>query len=259
MRDWNRKEIASTRSKGGVIAVAHPFDNLIHTGCCPWPSPEILQKLYRSRQARAFSKEALAICTSGIGYYCDLQSLHSEDAITWSVFGTVAQASQADLGPWFADLCAVLNLPGIQTQEAKVFLWRRIPHPETQGSTGPEIDVGISTENAFILGEAKWKARIATGQGKEKDKDQIQLRGEFLANYGAKLFPNHFRFAVFGISLAPDRIVDTTPPGVPFRSITWSDVCKLDSHPLADEVRRYFSWKKENTQAPHGISYEHKV
>jgi hypothetical protein len=84
MLDWNDRAIPVAHSKGGVKAVAHPFDNLVRTGISAWPPPEIVQKLYKSRQSRAFEGKDLEIATSGLGYYCDLQSLHSEDAITWS-------------------------------------------------------------------------------------------------------------------------------------------------------------------------------
>jgi len=54
MKDWNNKDIPYTKSKGGVIVVANPLDNLVYPNCIPWPTPEIVQKLYRSRQIRAF-------------------------------------------------------------------------------------------------------------------------------------------------------------------------------------------------------------
>ena len=81
MKDWNGKEIRCARSSGGVVAVSHPLDNLISTGIVPWPTPDVLQKLYQSRQIRAFQGKDLAVATSGLGYYCDLQSIHSDDAI----------------------------------------------------------------------------------------------------------------------------------------------------------------------------------
>ncbi len=145
-------------SKGGVIATSHPFDNVIRTGCSPWPPPEIVQKLYQSRHIRAFAGEDEKICRSGVGFYCDLQSIHSEDAITWSVFGTVGRASQLLLEAWLADLFRLLDLPGLRTKDAEIFLWRRVPHPDNLVPGGPEIDVGISTVNALILGEAKWQS-----------------------------------------------------------------------------------------------------
>jgi hypothetical protein len=248
MKDWNGNEIACAHSKGGVMVVSHPFDNLISSGCRPWPMPEIVQKLYQSRQVRAFSEDQLAVCTSGVGYYCDLQSIHSEDSITWSVFGTAAHAPRPQMAAWLVDLLKLLDLPDVQTERAEIFLWRRIPHPDTLVPGGPEIDVGIITENAFILGEAKWQSGVDAAQGKKKDKDQIQLRGEFLKKYGPYLFPNRSHFVVLGISLWPDAFVDTTPEGSTFRSAPWEHICSLTSHPLAEEVQRYFKWKKENTK-----------
>ena len=183
MKDWNQKEIACAHSKHGVIVTAHPFDNLIRSGCNPWPPPEIVQKLYKSRQIRAFTGEDERICTSGMGFYCDLQSVHSEDAITWSVFGTAARASKSVLKMWLADFFQLVEVPAAQTDDPEIFLWRRIPHPDTLGPGGPEIDVGISTANALILCEAKWQSGVGTAQGKLKDKDQIQLRPDIVKSY----------------------------------------------------------------------------
>jgi len=248
MKDWNGNEIAFAQSRGGVTVVAHPFSNLIRTGCDPWPPAEVVQKLYQSRQVRAFTGDDLAICISGVGYYCDLQSIHSEDAITWSVFGTAARAPQAFLEAWLTELLKLIDLPGVQTGDAKIFLWRRIPHPDNLVPGGPEIDVGIATANTLILGEAKWQSGIGTAQGKEKDKDQIQLRGEFLKKYGPIYFPNRSQLVILGISLLPDAFANTTPEGIIFRSVTWENICSLNSHPLAEEVKRYFEWKKANTK-----------
>ena len=248
MKDWNGREIRCAYSQGGVIAVTHPFDNLITTGCCPWPTPEVLQKLYRSPQTRAFSQEQLAVCTSGLGYYCDLQSLHSEDAITWSVFGTAGRSPGPKLAAWLAELLTMLGLPDVQTKEAEIFLWRRIPHPDTLGPGGPEIDVGISTANTLVLIEAKWLSGVGAAQGKKKDKNQIQLRGELLGKYAPELLPSRSQLAVVGVGLSRDTFADTTPDGILFRSATWEAICSLPTHPLTEEVRRYFKWKVENTR-----------
>ena len=248
IKDWNGNEIACARSKGGVVVTSHPFDNLIRTGCHPWPPPELVQKLYQSRQVRAFSGDDHKTCTSGLAYYCDLQSLHSEDAITWSVFGTASRASQSDLEAWLVDLFRLLDLPKVQTGDSEVFLWRRIPHPDTLVSGGPEIDVGITTANAVIFTEAKWRSGVGARQGKAKDKDQIQLRVEFLQKYGRTVYPGRSVFVVVGISLMPGAFENMTPDGVDFRSTTWEDICSLSSHPIVDEVQRYYQWKKRNTK-----------
>lgn len=248
MKDWNQTDIMCAYSKGGIPVTAHPFDNLIRTGCSPWPPPEIVQKLYQSGHVRAFAGEDERTCKSGIGFYCDLQSIHSEDAITWSVFGTVRRASQPDLKVWLADLLKLLDLPGLKTDDAEIFLWRRVPHPDTLVPGGPEIDVGISTSNALILGEAKWQSGVGKAQGKMRDKDQIQLRGEFLKKYGSRLFPNRSAFVVLGISLFADAFEDTTPEDITFRATTWERICSLASHPHAEELWRYFKWKKEHSK-----------
>lgn len=248
MLDWNGRTVPVARSKGGVKAVSHPYDNLVRTGILSWPPPEIVQKLYKSRQSRAFEGKDLEIATSGLGFYCDLQSLHSEDAITWSVFGTIARAPQNILETWLRDLFRLIDLPGAKTDNAEIFLWRRIPHPDTLVSGGPEIDVGITTSNTVILGEAKWLSGTGTAQGKAKDKDQIQLRGEFLAKYGTAMFPDRPNRIVLGISLLPNAFKDATPKDVIFRTTLWHSLCDLPSHPLAIELMRYYQWKKVNSK-----------
>jgi len=248
MKDWNEREIECAHSKCGVIVVTHPYDNLIRSGCTSWPPPEIVQKLYQSRQIGAFEKDEAQKCMSGLGFYCDLQSTRSEDAITWSVFGTAARASQSEQRKWLADFFRVIGYSGAKTDEPEIFLWRRLPHPDTLVPGGPEIDVGIITSNALLLVEAKWQAGVGSAQGKNKDKDQIQLRGEFLEKYGRRMFPNRTQFVVVGISLIADAFEDTKRQEVAFRSTTWGKLCSLASHPHAPEVQRYFEWKSRFTK-----------
>jgi hypothetical protein len=62
--------------------------NVISTGVRPWPAPELIQKIYQRREARAFSGDEHRLATATLGFYSDLESsIHSEDAITWGVFG----------------------------------------------------------------------------------------------------------------------------------------------------------------------------
>ena len=249
MKNWNGKEIASAQSKGGVKVVAHPFDNLISTGCDPWPPAEIIQKLYKSNHQGHFPDEEQKICTSGLGYYCDLQSLHSEDAITWSIFGTVACTNLETKRKWVADFFRLLGLTEyVSSTRIQIFLWRRIPHPDTLVSGGPEIDFGIISGDSVILGEAKWKSGIGKAQGKKKDKDQIQLRGEFLCKYGKHVFSGAKNFAVVGLGLWDEGFQQSTHDGVIFKTALWKDVCNLQSHPHAEELRRYYDWKVRHSK-----------
>jgi len=248
LADWNGNIIPIAHSKGGVKAVAHPFDNLVHTGIANWPPPEIVQKLYKSRHDEAFEGKDLEIATSGLGYYCDLQSLHSEDAFTWSVFGTIARSPQGIIETWLRDLFRLIDLPDSDSANAEIFLWRRIPHPDTLVSGGPEIDVGILTSNTVIIGEAKWLSGVGAKQGKARNKDQICLRGEFLAKYGQALFPDRLHKIVLGVSLLPNAFKNTTTSeGISFRRTLWQYICALPSHPLADALIRYGEWKLANS------------
>jgi hypothetical protein len=188
--------------------------------------------------------------SSGLGYYCDLQSLHSEDAITWSVFGTVARAAKDQRKAWVFDFLRLIGLDGIVSPaNAEISLWRRVPHPdEGHVPGGPEIDFSTLTENAVILGEAKWKSGVGKAQGKHIDKDQIQLRREFLEKYGHMLFPGCLHRIVVGVSLVDGAFNQTMEGEVTFTTAVWADACRLQAHPLHEEVERYYEWKVRNSQ-----------
>ena len=249
MKNWDNREIEVAHSEGGVIAVLNPFDNLISTGITPWPPAEVLQKLYLSHHVKAFAGADLEKATRSLGYYCDLQSIHSEDAITWSVFGTVARSEHAIRNKWVSDFFSAVGLVQKAIKTSEIFLWRRTPHPDTLVPGGPEVDFGILTNDAVVLGEAKWQSAIGTRQGKGKGKDQIELRSEFLHKLGKLVFPTVDHFAVLGISLSPDMPhAAVSFPDVQVLTATWDCVCSIASHPLVQEVQRYLAWKKANTR-----------
>ena len=249
IENWNGKEIKVTTSRGGVLAIENPYDNLISTGISPWPPPEIVQKLYQSRQLRAFDEQSIKLLTDRIGYYTDLQSINSEDTISWSVFGPLIYSNRETQITWVNDLLKLINIKVPNTKHSNIWLWRRIPHPDTMVSGGPEIDFGVQTENVVLLGEAKWKSGIAKSQGKNKKKDQITLRREFLEKYGKFLFRKTNTFIILGISLQ-GRLIEESDHELGdihlcLRNINWDKLCQIDSHPCAEELRRYLKWKKE--------------
>lgn len=248
MKNWHQQEVDILTSKGGVIALANPYDNLVTTGVTPWPPSEIVQKLYQSRQTRAFSEDQKEILEKFNGYYSDLQSIHSEDAITWSVFGTVAHCPNVIRNKFISDLFKSLGLKPGKLENSEIYLWRRIPHPDNLVPGGPEIDFGILTNNTLLLGEAKWKSSVGAAQGKNKDKDQIQLRVEFLQKYAPKLYPGVRHFVVVGVGLHNDVTEDYSDKTVQCFGTTWSEVCSLESHPNHDELQDYLAWKISNTK-----------
>jgi hypothetical protein len=243
MKNWNQQEVEILISKGGVIALANPYNNLVTTGVLPWPPSEIVQKLYQSRQLKAFTDDQRDSLTKFNGYYSDLQSIHSEDAITWSVFGTVAHASNNARNRFICDLFQLLDITTEPIENSEIFLWRRIPHPDTLVSGGPEIDFGILTQNILLLGEAKWKSSVGSAQGINKDKDQIQLRIEFLQKYAHRLYPGVNQYIVLGVGLNSDVIANLTYDSIKCISKTWDQICGLSSHPLQGEIQKYLAWK----------------
>ncbi len=166
----------------------------------PWPPPELIQKLYESKHLSAFTPGE-EVLTKTFGFYSDLQSLHSEDAITWSVFGPIAYASPEQRKFFVRAFLELLEIPTKPISTANVWLWRRLPHPDNLVSGGPEIDFGVQTDDVFLLGEAKWMSKIGVGQGVGHDKDQIVLRREFCSKYGRRILPTCRRFVVTAIGI----------------------------------------------------------
>ncbi len=243
--DWNGRQVKVARSLGGVLALEDFSDNLIHGDNRLWPSPSVAQKLYQSRQVNSFDPSVQTVITRRLGYYCDLQSLHSEDAITWSVFGTMAcspEDHQVRFSNW---LLEQTELPW-RNRGCVMELWRRIPHPDTLVSGGPEIDVIVQGDQGVVLVEAKWRSSVAGRQGKLKDKDQIQLRCEFLAKYGSRVYGTS-NFLVLGVGLEPVPLKDGAS-SVRVRWLTWEKICGYSGHPNGSEIGRYFQWKLEHTK-----------
>jgi len=250
--DWRGREIQVARSSGGVLAVADPWDNVISTGVRPWPPPELVQKLYKSRQVRAFVETNHTAVTARLGFYSDLQSIHSEDAITWSVVGPIVYAAPTVREAFVRGLFALLGIP-YEKGTANLWLWRRLPHPDTLVPGGPEVDFGIQTDHVFLLGEAKWRSSVGAAQGVHRDKDQLTLRREFCEKYGQRMLPRCSRFVVLGVSWN-GRIVtpaDTVADGIILyaRDTTWHAIVNLPSHPCAEELRAYLDWKIKNSMA----------
>lgn len=131
---------------------------------------------------------------------------------------------------------------------SEIFLWRRIPHPDTLVSGGQEIDFGILTNYTLLLGEAKWKSSVGASQGKNKDKNQIQLRVEFLQKYAPRLYPGVRHFVVLGVGLNNDMIENYSDKSIKCIGRTWNTICSFKSHPNHDELQKYLTWKIENTK-----------
>src|SRR5262245_32123710 len=252
IRNWRDEPIEVAQSSGGVRAVVNPWDNVITTGIRPWPAPELIQKVYQSRQVRAFHGEEHRLATMMLGFYSDLQSVHSEDAITWSAFGPLIYANATLREAFVKDLLGAIGVPAVATN-AHIWLWRRLPHPDTLVPGGPEIDFGIQTDDLFLLGEAKWRSSVGAAQGVNRDKDQVTLRREFCEKYGRRILPTVKHFVVLGVSWkgGVTAAAQTESAGVRLyaRDSTWQTLSDLSSHPCSNELRRYLEWKIRHSQS----------
>lgn len=244
IKNWNDQVVAVIRSAGGVLATYNPFDNLMHDNIFPFPTPEIVQKLYKSRHERAFNEDI----KSSIGYYTDLQSLNSEDVITWSVFGTLMYSDSHSAINFTKKLFSILQLDTTFTA-ANIWLWRRIPHPDTGVSGGPEIDFGLQTENTLVLGEAKWLSKVGKMQGKKQDKDQIDLRIEFVDKYGKVIWPSINEYAILGLSLDKSVMTEKYSTSIKLLDLSWDEICGIELHPKYESIQKYLEWKKLNSGA----------
>ncbi|MEX5215384.1 MAG: hypothetical protein NW703_14615 [Nitrospiraceae bacterium] len=242
---WNEdRSLLLAESKSGIRVTRHPLENLVRHVAGPWPPPEILQKLYASTRFSGRTAEDDEGARSGLGYYCDLQSMNSEDAVTWSFFGTLAYMSPSDRNHVCARLFVEMGL-ALPGGDVTVWLWRRIPHPEKpESSGGPEIDFGFLSPDTIILGEGKWNSSLGTGQGVNKDRSQLDLRLAYCDRLVPRLLPGIGQRIVLGIGRTNTLLPSlTTALGTRVHNLSWSTIVACFEPPLADELRRYLKWR----------------
>jgi hypothetical protein len=254
--DWNGRSVAIAISRRGVRATIDPYDNMIRTGVAPWPPPEVVQKAYGSEAIHAFAPEDADALTSRLNHYSDLQSLHSEDAVTWSAFGPIVYAPKTTQRAFAMQLLALLRIEPVSGADPRWWLWRRIPHPDKPVSGGPEVDLGLQLGDLTVFGEAKWGSDVGTGQGVSGTKDQITLRREWCESLGRRVYDSGQRFVVLGISRSGDmlagRRAECATASVGYADISWEMLASLSAHPLRDEFKRYLAWKNQHTRETPG-------
>jgi len=242
IENWNGKPIKVERSKGKKLAVIDYMDNLIISSNSIWPHFDILKKIYKSNHEKDFDNSKIR---QKLGFYCDLQSLTSEDAITWSVFGTLNYFSKEEKIKFVQSLFKHLNLKP-KVNDCLIGLWTKIMHPDTQKLGGPELDFLIISDSIVLLGESKWGSKISENQGENKNKDQIQLRLDFKKKYAKKIFKGKDCYVLL--------IVKDQSDAKKFREIykiykkecrisSWKKICNDLEHPLKDELIKYYEWK----------------
>ena len=164
----------------------------------------------------------------------------SEDALTWSWFGTLSIASpqaRRDAVEW---LLKRLELDAALSSDVTIRQWVRVR------TLGPEVDAVVEDPRGLLLyAEAKWDAQLGTGRGVTEGSrdDQINLR-RLALQAEQRRRPR----VVLGISRAlPDLArynhQETGDRPVWIRWITWGDLAECSIHPHAAEFSRYLAWK----------------
>jgi hypothetical protein len=253
LEDWGGTplEVAWSR-RSRVVGLVDFNAQLIRGRVAPWPPPAVVQKLYRAKRgdAAAFPEADRERLRAGLGHYCDLQSVHSEDVLTWNFFGPFLAESSALRAHFLSWLLDRLKVSAQPSKTCGFDLFRRVPHPDTGGMGGPENDFVLDSDEALIFGEAKWLSKEGKGQGVNADKGQLQLRCEFFEKYGTAIYGNR-TFLVLGVGPLSTSFVanDTTfESGVEMRFTTWGLLADYPRHPAGDQFRAYYRWKLSNSR-----------
>jgi hypothetical protein len=218
-------------SKGKSWAVVPIKNNVIMPDNVDWPPIELVSKFYESTHLRHFNKKYHSVLVSELGYYCDLESIKSEDAITWSLFGYISRMEITVQNNFYNDLLKKLNLHNDKI--ISIELWKTLPHPEKLVPKGPEIDVFILGEKYYFLIECKWTSGIGKNQGKNNNLDQIQIRKMFKDGIGKNIFPQKEGIVL----LVANENIDNN------LFISWTDISLFNSLPHKEEFRKYLEWK----------------
>lgn len=253
MPDWNDNTIGVTRSAGGTLLLCDSFAGLMRPRHGAWPPPALVMKLGEGDSRHPFAPELRAQVSGALGHYCALQSINSEDAITWSFFGTLMYAPEASRTDFLNWLCAMLRLPWTSNTRCAIDLWRRVPHPQKPSAPGPELDVVLDGDQVVVFVEAKWNSPEGGGQGPLSDAKQMQLRREFFEQWGSAFYGgrgNVVLGAVRGEALTEPT--DASAASVVMASITWEALAGFQNHPNGDEFARYARWKGEHSRKAGG-------
>ena len=225
-----------------------------------WP-PALLKQVssYVARRSWFGDEDADAL-SARLGRISKFQSLNSEDAVTWSWFGTLGLAEAETRRRTVQWLYDRLGLQLQASPDVRVDQWMRVIHPNAlKSSNGPELDARIDDAGvALIYVEAKWEAALGSGKGAaqgQKDDQVVLRRDAFRAE--PKLANDDREFIVLGVSNdTPDLTVyHEAPQQPPLRRVrlewlTWEDLAECDAHPLSLEFRRYLEWKRDLSKHP---------
>jgi hypothetical protein len=251
IKNWNGDEIEAIQTKGGVWAFPDYLSGVICPDYCVSPPSELVQKLAKSDKYIHFHPEDQPLITQQLGYYTDLQSVHSEDAMVWSCFGTLSGCRPDLRTVWTQWLVGKLGYSET-IDKAAICVWRRVPHPDNFTQGGPELDALVLTDKVVILVEAKWRSAESRWQGVDGRSSQFDLRERFICVLGGAIYPGR---RVVLLSVVLEGNADSRPiqEGIDFHRITWNTLVNEGPHPLSDELPRYYDWKRNLIPRKYGV------
>lgn len=250
--NWKGRNIQVARSGeqfNGRMAVVDFKDNLVAAAipeCIPFP---LLQKLVRSVHEADYFGAARTAVTNLLDFYTDLQSLASEDAITFSYFGPIWLRGSTEVARFTDWLVRELELPLRKTATANMEFWRRIPHAQTAGRNGSEFDWAVQSANLLLFSENEFCGSHASNLGIRCDLSQVEMLREYVIKWGAALHPSVERFVILYITpfaLAQSAVQEDFPIGrawLHIRNLTWQHLSSYRGHPLGTEFGEYFDWR----------------
>ena len=230
--DYNQTKVIPSKGKSGAVIPIK--NNLIVPESINWPPMELVSKFYKSEHLKDYEKKYHEELIRELGYYCDLASIKSEDAMTWSLFGYISKMDKDIQNNFYNEFLGELKYK--KDNIISIELWKTLPHPETFTSTGPEIDVFILGENNYMLIECKWTSGIGKNQGKDKKLDQIQIREMFKNGIGKKILPNKECIIVL---VANENINNNSI------FISWKTLSTFSSLPHKEIFNNYLEWKNK--------------
>ena len=221
MKNETKQIIHSRGKSAAVVTIA---DNFLITPNTVWPDIDIVSKIVKSKHLSDFPEEYHKELTQQFGFYTDLQSVKSEDALTWSLFGYISKLDQVIIDSFYNELLAHFELG--EDTSCTIRLWQRLPHPETFGNGGPEIDVILMGKRICLLVECKWTADVGKNQGVNKNLNQLEIRRLWIDRLGKRIFPGHNIHIVFVGNVKLPNIY----------SITWEEFSNFDHLPHKKRV-----------------------
>lgn len=254
MFGYDGREIRGARSRRSGVFAAYDWKDMVvgsTTGA--------IQKKVREKadaELANFPVGERRALSQVLGHYSRIQSIRSEDAVTWSVF-------QGNLDKWLSGLLDEL-FPGTAHPSAwGAEFWIRSPHPDTGNIVhGPEADAILHATGWRYVVEAKWLADIDGDQGTARAATQLDFRsyvarldtgeerqsGVIVVTPRPNLYPparnekSVFRryFEVDGERYRPTGLADELDA----RAVTWEEISqRLAQVTELGNVVKYLEWK----------------